>query len=115
MHSGLAIWRFPMAYLQLILELLSLHIRAGCSLMVFLLFLMLVGACCFYLSASLWCVLHTELHIGTKLLKLHNVLSGRNAIFFRRWLHNSTVLNYTRPKTFNVALVCCYRPVETVG
>ena len=34
---------FPMADSQLILELMSLHIRGGCSLTVLLFFLMLVG------------------------------------------------------------------------
>ena len=47
----------PMADSQLILELLFLHIRGGCSLTVLLFFLMLVGTCCFILSASL-CVVH---------------------------------------------------------
>ena len=46
----------PMADSQLILELMFLHIRGGCSLTVLLFFLMLVGTCCFILSASL-CVM----------------------------------------------------------
>ena len=64
---------FPMADSQLILELTFLHIRGGCSLTVLLFFLMLVGTCCFILSASL-CVVRptTELHIGTKIHKQHN-------------------------------------------
>ena len=47
----------PMADSQLLLELMFLHIPAGCSLTVLLFFLMLVGTCCFILSASL-CVVH---------------------------------------------------------
>ena len=43
----------PMADSQLILELLFLHIKGGCSLAVLLFSLMLVGTCCFALSASL--------------------------------------------------------------
>ena len=42
-----------MADSQLILELLFLQRRGGCSLTVLLFFLMLVGICCFILSASL--------------------------------------------------------------
>ena len=47
-----------MADSQLILELLFLQRRGGCSLTVLLFFLMLVGTCCFILSASL-CVVGT--------------------------------------------------------
>ena len=46
----------PMADSQLILELIFLHIRGGCSLAVLLFFLMLVGTCCFIPSASLYVV-----------------------------------------------------------
>ena len=42
-----------MADSQLILELLFLQRQGGCSLTVLLFFLMLVGTCCFILSASL--------------------------------------------------------------
>ena len=42
-----------MADSQLILELMFLHIRGGCSLTVLLFLLMLVGTCCPILSASL--------------------------------------------------------------
>ena len=42
-----------MADSQWILELLFLQRRGGCSLTVLLFFLMLVGTCCFILSASL--------------------------------------------------------------
>ena len=42
-----------MADSQLILELLFLQRRGGCSLTVLLFFLMLVGTCSFILSASL--------------------------------------------------------------
>ena len=42
-----------MADSQLILELMFLHIRGGYSLTVLLFFLMVVGTCCFILSASL--------------------------------------------------------------
>ena len=52
-----------MADLQLILELMFLHIRGGCSLTVLLFFLMLVGTCCFILSASLCVVRPTFLCI----------------------------------------------------
>ena len=41
----------PMADSQLMVELTFLHIRGGCSLTVPLFFLMLVGTCCFILSA----------------------------------------------------------------
>ena len=44
---------------QLILELLFLQRRGGCSLTVLLFFLMLVGTCCFVLSASL-CVVRPK-------------------------------------------------------
>ena len=40
---------YPMADSQLILELMFLHIRGGCSLTVLIFFLMLVGTCCFIL------------------------------------------------------------------
>ena len=42
-----------MADSQLIVELLILQTRGGCSLMVLLFFLMLVRTCCFILSARL--------------------------------------------------------------
>ena len=45
-----------MADSQLILELLFLQRRGGCSLMVLLYFLMHVGTCYFILSASLFVV-----------------------------------------------------------
>ena len=46
---------------------------SGSSLAALLFFLMLVRACCFILADSpAWCVLRTELHIGTKIHKLHN-------------------------------------------
>ena len=45
-----------MAGSQLILELLFLDGRGGCFLTVLLFFLMLVGTCCFILSASLYVV-----------------------------------------------------------
>ena len=48
-----------MAGSQLILELMFLHTRGGCSLTVLLFFLMLVGPRCFILSASLCVVLPT--------------------------------------------------------
>ena len=81
-HSGFVIRCCPMADSLLILELLFLHRRGGCSLTVLIFFLMLVGACCFILSASLFVVrpthrnsvvLPTKLHIGTKILNQHNV------------------------------------------
>ena len=49
-----------MADSQLILELLFLQRRGGCSLTVLLFFLMLVGTCCFILSASLCVVRPTQ-------------------------------------------------------
>ena len=49
-----------MADSQLILELLFLQRRGGCSLTVSLFFLMLVGTCCFFLSASLCVVRPTS-------------------------------------------------------
>ena len=52
-HSGLVGRCCPMADSQLILELLFLQRRGGCSLMVLLFFLMLMGTCCFILSSSL--------------------------------------------------------------
>ena len=52
-HSGSAIRCCPIADSHLILEFLFLHIRGGCSLTVLIFFLMLVGTCCFILSASL--------------------------------------------------------------
>ena len=55
-HSGFAIRCCPMADSQLILNLLYLHIRGGCSLAVLLFFPMLVGTCCFILSANLYVV-----------------------------------------------------------
>ena len=50
----------PMADSQLILELMFLHLRGGCSLTVLLFFQMLVGTCCFVLSASLSDVLYSN-------------------------------------------------------
>ena len=52
-HSGLVIRCCPMADSKLVLELLFLHIRGGCSLAVLLFFLILVRTCCFILSGSL--------------------------------------------------------------
>ena len=52
-HSGFAIKCCPMADSKLILDLLFLHIRGGCSLAALLFLLMLVGTCCFILSANL--------------------------------------------------------------
>ena len=57
----------PMADSQLILELMFLHIRGGCSLTVLLFFLMLVGTCCFILSASLCVVRPTLLEVRRSL------------------------------------------------
>ena len=51
-HSGFVIRSCPMAESLFILELEFLHIRGGGSLIVFFV-LMLVGTCCFILSASL--------------------------------------------------------------
>ena len=64
-----------MADPQLILELLFLHRRGGCSLTVSLI-----------LSASL-CVVHPAYRaiIGTKIHRKHNFYSGRNAIFSSKW------------------------------
>ena len=59
-----------MADSQLIVELMFLHIRGGCSLTVLLFFLMLVGTCCFILSASLYVVRPT--YRASKTHKLHN-------------------------------------------
>ena len=61
-----------MADSQLILELLFLQRRGGCSFTVLLFFLMLVGTCCFILSASIYIVRPTyRVHIGTKIHKQH--------------------------------------------
>ena len=57
-HSGFMGRCCPMADSQLILELLLLQRRSGCSLPVLLFVLMLVGTCCFVLSASLFVVRH---------------------------------------------------------
>ena len=57
-----------MADSQLILELMFLHIRGGCSLTVLLFFLMLVGTCSFILSASL-CVVRPGLVMFHQSLK----------------------------------------------
>ena len=43
-----------MAESLFILEIEFLHIRGGCSLVVVFFVLMLVGTCCFILSANLW-------------------------------------------------------------
>ena len=54
-----------MADSQLIVELFFLHIRGGCSLTVLLFILMLVGTCCFILSASLYVDFSDHwLHLG---------------------------------------------------
>ena len=72
-HSGFVIRCCPMAESLFILEIEFLHIRGGCSLVVVFFVLILVGTCSFILSASLCVVpLRTELHIGTKIRKLHN-------------------------------------------
>ena len=63
-----------MADSQLILELLFLQRRGGCSLTVLLFFLVLVGTCCFILSVSL-CVV--RLHIGTRIIG-SGVVSGHS-------------------------------------
>ena len=52
-HSGFVIRCCPMAESLFILEIEFLHIRGGCSLVVVFFVLMLVGTCCFILSASL--------------------------------------------------------------
>ena len=65
---------------QLILELMFLHIRGGYSLMVLIFFLMLVGICCFILSASL-CVVRPTYPSFTSTRKFINYttfLGGRN-------------------------------------
>ena len=49
----------PMAESRFIIELEFLHIRGGCSLVIVFFVLMLVGACCFILSASLCIVCPT--------------------------------------------------------
>ena len=61
-----------MADSQLILELLFLQRRGGCSLTVLLFFLMLVGTCCFILSASL-CVVRPTWNSRPKLLKWNSL------------------------------------------
>ena len=62
-----------MADSKLILELLFLQIRGGCSLAVLLFFLLLVGhVFLFCLLVSAWFVVRTDLHIGTKIHKRHN-------------------------------------------
>ena len=53
-----------MADSQLILELLFLQRRGGCSLMVLLFFLMLVGTCCFILSMSVYLDCNLAPHNG---------------------------------------------------
>ena len=52
-HSGFVIRCCPMAESLFILEIEFLHIRGGCSLVIVFFVLMLVGTCCFILSASL--------------------------------------------------------------
>ena len=52
-HSGFAIRCCPMADSQLILDLLFLRIQGGCSLAALIFFLMLMGAYCSILPASL--------------------------------------------------------------
>ena len=52
-HSGFVSRCCPMVDSQLILELLFLYRRVGCSLTVLLFFLMLMGTCFFILSTSL--------------------------------------------------------------
>ena len=63
-----------MADSQLILELLFLQRRGGCSLTVLLFFPMLVGTCCLILSASLCIVRPTyrASHRHQKIHKQHN-------------------------------------------
>ena len=52
-HSRFVIRCRPMAESLFILEIEFLHIRGGCSLVIVFFVLMLVGTCCFILSASL--------------------------------------------------------------
>ena len=68
-HSGFVSRCCPMADSQLILELLFLQRRGGCSLTVLLFFLMLVGTCCFILSASL-----IKKHVPTSIRKKSNTV-----------------------------------------
>ena len=68
-----------MADSQLILELLFLHIRGGCSLTLLLFFLMLVGTCCFILSANL-CVVRPTFEYSVR--RSLNLSSSRMMLCF---------------------------------
>ena len=63
-QSGFVMRCCPIAKSQVIIGLLFLHIRGGCSLTILLFFLMLMGICCFILSARLCLVrpTHQALH-----------------------------------------------------
>ena len=62
-----------MAESLFILELEFLHIRGGCSLVITFFVLVLVGTCCFIMSASL-CVVRPTYRAShrTTIHKLHN-------------------------------------------
>ena len=70
-HSGFAIKCCPMADSQLILDLLFLHVRGGCSLAVLLFFLMLVGTC------VIFCFVFTRMtHILLRFREYPTALAG---------------------------------------
>ena len=75
-----------MAESLFIVDIEFLHIRGGCSLVVVFFVLMLVGTCCFILSASLCVVRPTyrASHRYDKFVNYTTFLNGRNAIFFSR-------------------------------
>ena len=70
MLSGIEIRYCALADSQLILEMLFIRLRSGCSLMAVLFFLMLMRTCCFILYASFCAVRPTYRQLFTKIVRL---------------------------------------------
>ena len=94
----------PMADSQLILDLLFLYIRCGCSLAGLLFFLMLVGTCCFIVCLSL----HSASYVPSftsarKFINYTTFLRGRNPIVSMKqyYCFNITLLLFQ----WNIAFV----------
>ena len=86
-----------MADSQLILELLFLPMRDGCSLIMLLFFPdtrgdMLFYSVCQSLRSASYAPSFTS---ARKFINKNTLLSGRNAIVFSRWLHNSSAVKHT--------------------
>ena len=99
-HSGFVI-RCPMTESQFILGLLLCTYEVAvlllycCSLTILLFFLMLLGTCCFILSASLCLVRPTyRASFRGEIIDYTTFMSGRNG-YFSRWWYEPSIVNHT--------------------